>query len=204
MALCDNVCAKLVDDMTTNCNNKSTGGIFQTIKLVNLCYIYDNLADFTVENINTTTVPRHSITAFSGTPSDLNAVTATALPNKQLMNAGFSSSDTDFGTYFTHTIQLFSQGMNEASICNIKALGNGAELVAFVHQKNMGVENKEAYWVYGWNNGLKLGDITFSTSENSGNILIPLTSKEPDLEPQPPLRLLLTDFETTKTFFDSL
>lgn len=203
MGLCGNVCAKVVTDIITNCNNKSVGGIFQTIKLVNLCDIYDNLADFTV-NSNSSPTCSHTITAFAGTASDLNAITATALPNKQLMNAGFSASDTDFGIYFTHNIQLFSQGMTEASICNIKALGNGAEVVAFVHQKNMGTDNKEAYWVYGWTNGLKLGEVTFNTSENSGNILIPLTSKEPDLEPQPPLRLLLGDFETTKTFFDSL
>ena len=203
MAGCASVCAKLVADMTYDCNNKSTGGIYQTIKLVNICDIVDNLADFTVSSTNGTTCS-HSITAFAGDPAALNAVTATALPNKQLMNAGFSSSDTDYGTYFTHNIQLFSQGMTEASICNIKALGNGAEVVAFVHQKNMGTDNKEAFWVYGFNNGLKLGEVTFSTSENSGNILIPLTSKEPDLETQPPLRLLLTDYATTKTFFDSL
>jgi len=203
MAGCASVCAKLVADMTYDCNNKSTGGIYQTIKLVNICDIVDNLANFTVSSTNGATCS-HSITDFTGDPADLNAVTATALPNKQLMKAGFTSSDTDYGMYFTHNIQLYSQGMTEASICNIKALGNGAEVVAFVHQKNMGTDNKEAFWVYGFNNGLKLGEVTFSTSENSGNILIPLTSKEPDLETQPPLRLLLTDYATTKTFFDSL
>ena len=200
---CVNVCAKLVSDMTYDCNNKSTGGIYQTIKLVNICDIVANLADFTVESSNGADC-KHSITAFAGDPADLNAVTADALPNKQLMNAGFTSNDTDYGTYFTHTIQLFSQGMTEKAVCNIKALGNGAEVVAFVHQKNMGENNEEAFWVYGFRNGLKLGEIAFSTSENSGNILIPLTSKEPDLETQPPLRLLLTDYATTKTFFDAL
>jgi hypothetical protein len=203
MALCDNVCAKLVSNMLTDCNNKSVGGIFQTIKLVNLCDIQDNLADFTVSADSSPTCS-HSITSFTGDVADLNAITATALPNKQLMNAGFTSNNTDYGTYFTHNIQLFSQGMSEASVCNIKALGNGAEVVAFVHQKNTGVDNLEAFWVYGWKNGLKLGEITFSTSENNGNILIPLTSVEPDLEPQPPLRLLFNDYATTKTFFESL
>jgi hypothetical protein len=204
MAACDNVCAKLVSDMTYDCNNKSTGGIYQTIKLVNMCDILDNLADFTVNTATSGSTCAHSITAYTGTASELNAVTANALPNKQLMTAGFSSSNTDYGTYFTHSIQLFSQGMTEKSVCNIKALGNGAEVVAFVHQKNMGVDNKEAYWVYGFKNGLKLGEVTFSTAENNGNILIPLTSTEPDLETQPPLRLLLTDYATTKVFFDSL
>jgi hypothetical protein len=203
MAGCTDVCAKLVADMAYDCNNKSTGGIYQTIKLVNICDIVDNLADFTV-NSTTGATCSHTITAFAGDPADLNAVTANALPNKQLMFAGFSSSDTDYGTYFTHNIQLFSQGMTEASICNIKALGNGAEVVAFVHQKNMGADNEEAFWVYGFNNGLKLGEVTFSTSENSGNILIPLTSKEPDLETQPPLRVLFSDYATTKAFFDAL
>jgi hypothetical protein len=200
---CVNVCAKLVSNMTYDCNNKSTGGIYQTIKLVNICDIIANLGFFTVESSNGADC-KHSITAFSGDPADLNAITADALPNKQLMNAGFTSNDTDYGTYFTHTIQLFSQGMTEKAVCNIKALGNGAEVVAFVHQKNMGENNEEAFWVYGFRNGLKLGEIAFSTSENSGNILIPLTSKEPDLETQPPLRLLLTDYATTKTFFDAL
>ena len=37
MAGCTDVCAKLVADMTYDCNNKSTGGIYQTIKLVNIC-----------------------------------------------------------------------------------------------------------------------------------------------------------------------
>jgi hypothetical protein len=200
---CVNVCAKLVTDMAYDCNNKSTGGIYQSIKLVNLCDIAQNLADFTVNDTSGVTC-NHTITAFGGDPADLNAVTANALPNKQLMNAGFASSDTDYGTYFTHSIQLFSQGMTEASVCNIKALGNGAEVVAFVQQKNGGTDNEESFWVYGFKNGLKLGDVTFSTSENSGNILIPLTSKEPDLETQPPLRVLFTDYATTKAFFDAL
>ncbi len=203
MALCDDVCAKLVSDLAYDCNNKSTGGLYQTIKLVNMCDILESLDLFQVMD-DSGVGCTHSITGFFGTAADLNAVTASAIPNKQLMTAGFASSDTDYGTYYTHTIQLFSQGMNEKAVCNIKALGNGAEVVAFVHQKNMGVNNEEAFWVYGFKNGLKLGDVTFSTSENSGNILIPLTSKEPDLETQPPLRLLLTDYATTKAFFDSL
>lgn len=193
-------CGTIIDNLVYNCADKSTGGLQQEIKLVNLSTIKDNLTAFTVSDSTT----QHTITAFTGTAGDLNATIVEGIPNKQLLKAGFATSDTDFGTFVTHTVDLWSQAVTEKSMLFLKSLVNGAEVVAFIRQKSGGPTGEETYWVYGFSQGLKIGDTTFNSAENSGSFIIPMTSKEPDLEPTLPYRLLLTDVATTKTFFDAL
>lgn len=198
---CTDVCATVVNDLLYDCNNKSVGGLVQTVKLINRCDI--DVSEWTL----TDGVPpacAHTI-EFTGTdPATLNAVTVQGIPGKRLLNATFASSNTDFGTYFTHTLSLFAQGLTQQALCNIKALGNGAELIAIVEQNFKGVDNLDAFMVYGWDTGLKLADMTHDFNENNGNSVIPLSSLDPDLEPNPPRTLLMTDYATTKAFFDSL
>ena len=193
-------CGTIIDNLVYNCADKSTGGLQQELKLVNLSTLKDNLADFTVNDTTT----QHTISAFAGTPADLDGVIVEGIPNKQLLKAGFATTETDFGTFVTHTVDLWSQAVTEKSMLFLKSLVNGAEVVAFIKQKSGGVAGAETYWVYGFNNGLKIGDAAFNSAENSGSFIIPLTSKEPDLEPTLPYRLLLTDAATTKVFFDAL
>jgi hypothetical protein len=193
-------CGTIIDNLVYNCTDKSTGGLQQEIKLVNLSTIKDNLADFTVSDSST----QHTITAFAGTAANLNAVAIEGIPNKQLLKAGFATTETDFGTFVTHNVDLWSQAVTEKSMLFLKSLVNGAEVVAFIRQKSGGPTGEETYWVYGFSNGLKLGDAAFNSAENSGSFIIPIISKEPDLEPTLPYRLLLTDVATTKTFFDAL
>ena len=198
---CDNVCAIVTNDLLYDCSNKAVGGVVQTIKLINKCDI--DISEWTVNN-GTVEACAHTI-AYDGTdPSELEAVTVQGIPGKRLLNATFTSSDTYFGTYFTHTVDLFGQGLTEQALCNIKAFANGAEVVAIIEQNFKGEDGESAFLVYGWDTGLKLGDMTHDFNENNGNAVIPLTSRDPDLEPQPPYVLLMTDYETTKAFFDSL
>lgn len=196
-------CAKIINDSLNSCENKSVGGLEQTVKLINRDDILANLADFTVQRTLGPTC-QHTISAYAGDPADLNAVTFEGIPSKQLLSASFALSITDYADMFTHTVNLFSSGMSSATVCNIKALAVGAEVVAIVQNKDKGANNQDAFWVYGWDNGLKIGEFTWSSNENNGNSIIPLASREPNLEKDPPLRLLLTDYATTKAFFDSL
>lgn len=193
-----NPCGQLIDDLVYDCTQKGTGGLEQEIKLVNLCKIKDFLASFTI--LDSTT--KHQISAFTGAGADLEAVKITGIPNKQLFKAGFSSSDNDYGTFVTHTIDVWTSALTEKSALFLKSLVNGAEVVAFVKKKTSNLA--ETYWVYGFNNGLKLGDVTFNTAENSGTIIIPLTSKDPDLEPTLPYKIDLGTPALNKAFFDSL
>lgn len=198
---CTNQCAVVLNNLLYDCENKSVGGINQKVKLINRCDI--NAADWTLNrSLNPTCA--HNI-AFSGTdPVTLNAVEVQGIPGKRLLNAGFSSSNTEYGWYYTHTVNLFNQGLTQASLCNVKAFGEGADVIAIVEQNFKGENNQDAFLVYGWDTGLKLGDMTYDSNENNGNSIIPLTSLDPDLEPFPPMVLLMTDYATTKAFFDSL
>lgn len=200
---CDNICAAVLNDLVYSCENKSVGGLVQTIKLVNKCDI--DASEWTIDRTMSATACSHLVTAFTGTdPAALNAVTVQGIPGKRLLSTSFSSSNTDYGWYYTHLVNLFSQGLTRETICNIKALGEGAQLVAFVEQNFKGVDNQDAFLVYGWDAGLKLGDITINSNENNGNSIIPITSLEPDLEPYPPMIVDFGSYTLTKTFFESL
>lgn len=198
---CIDQCAVVLNDLLYDCENKSVGGILQTVKLINRCDI--NVADWTINNGLTPTCT-HNIAYSAIDPVALNAVTVQGIPGKRLLNAGYSSVSQDFGWYFTHFVNLFNQGLTEASLCNVKAFGEGADVIAIVEQNAKGTNNLDAFVVYGWDTGLKLGDMTYDSNENNGNSIIPLTSLDPDLERFPPMILRMTDYATTKTFFDGL
>lgn len=199
---CDNVCAVVLNDLLYDCENKAVGGIVQTIKLINRCDI--DLSDWTLERSMSPDDCEHSVEYTGEDPSELNARTVQGIPGKRLLNAGFNSSSTDYGWYYTHFVNLFNQGLTAQGLCNIKAFGEGADVIAIVEQNFKGTDNQDAFLVYGFDTGLKLGDVAYDSNENNGNTIIPLTSLDPDLEPFPPMRLLMTDYETTKAFFDSL
>lgn len=198
---CDNICSVVLNNLLYDCDNKAVGGIVQTVKLINRCDI--NLDDWDIDR-GTAEACAHQIEFTGADPSDLNAITVQGIPGKRLLNTSFSSTNTEFGWYFTHILNLFNQGLTQQALCNIKAFGNGAEVVAIVEQNFKGNDGVDAFQVYGFDAGLKLVDMTYDSNENNGNTIIPLSSLDPDLEPYPPLTLLMTDYETTKTFFDSL
>lgn len=201
---CTGICSTLKNDMIYNCDTKAVGGIVQTVKLINRCDL--DPTDWDVKRSPTppATGCENSIMYAGEDPGTVGAITVQGIPGKRLLNFGFNSSNTDFGWYYTHFINLFAQGLSKQTLCNIKDLGNGAEVVAIVEQNFKGVTEADAFVVLGWDAGLKLGDMTFDSNENNGNSIIPLTSLDPDLEPQPPLTLFMTSYAQTKAFFDSL
>lgn len=201
---CENVCAKVINDSLYSCDLKPISGVEQRIKLINRCDITP--ADWTLTRTLTPLACSHSIayTAEEGDPADLNAVTIEGIPGKRLLNAAFPWSNGDYGIYYTHTVNLFTGALTQGALCNLKALSEGAEVIAIVEQKFKGTDGDDAFLVYGWDQGLKLADGTFDHNENNGGLIIPLSSLDPDLEPYPPMVLLMTDYATTKAFFDSL
>lgn len=200
---CDNVCAKVINSSLYNCDQRGISGIEQRVKLINRCDI--TLSQWTISRSLTPTTCSHMITAYTGTdPAALNAVTIEGIPGKRLLNASFPWTNGDYGINYTHTVNLFAGALTQLALCNLKALGRGAEVIAIVEQRFKGADGDDAFLVYGWDQGLKLADGTFDHNENNGNLIIPLSSMDPDLEPDPPMILLMTDYDTTKVFFDSL
>lgn len=198
---CTGICSVVKGDIIYNCEDKAVGGIVQTLKLINRCDI--DLSEWTVTRGGTTNCA-NLITSTATDPATMASITVQGIPGKRLLNAGFSSSNTDYGWYYTHFVNLFAQGLTQEVLCKIDAFGNGAEVIAIVEQNFKGATDKDAFMIYGWDAGLKLGDMTFDTNENNGNTIIPLTSLDPDLEPHVPLTFLITDYATTKAFFDTL
>ena len=203
---CTNICAKVINDIAFDCSVATVGGLEQKIKLINKCDI--NLTDWTVTRTLSSSACSHVISDYDTgeetDPKDLNAITVTGVPGKRLLNATFSATNTDNGVRFVHTVQLYTQSLSPNTLCTIKALGRGAEVVAIVEQKTKGATGDSAFLVYGWDAGLKLADFTYDPNENNGGAIIQLSSIDPDTEPDPPLRLFMTNYNTTKVFFESL
>src|SRR5690625_455224 len=198
---CANVCAVIAGNLVYDCDNKSVGGVEQTVKLINLCD--KNISDWTVTR-NGVGECANTI-AFTGEdPEDLNASTITAIPGKSLLTARFSLEQGDFQDMFVHEVDIFGQNLSEDVLCKINAFGNGAAVIAIVEDKSKGTDGEDAFKVYGFDSGLMIGDFSHDFNENNGSAIITLSSRDPNFEPYAPLILRMTDYEPTKAFFDSL
>lgn len=76
--------------------------------------------------------------------------------------------------------------------------------VIVVETKYKGASSAEAFKVLGWENGLKLSEMTWNTLENSGAIPYTAATEEGDTESYPYNVFLETDYATSKATFDAL
>jgi hypothetical protein len=67
-----------------------------------------------------------------------------------------------------------------------------------------GAANVEAFKVFGWENGLKLSEMTYDTLANSGSLLYTVASEEGSTETYPFNVFLEADYATSKATFDTL
>lgn len=191
------VCGKLTTDFLFDCENRSTGGVGQVVKLYNRSDINYATSVLTIDETN------HKITSIA-VKNAAPVIEIQSLPGKRLISATFTPSDTDYGTFWNHQLRFPVLGVSEDALISLRALGNGAELVAIVEDNYKGANGLDTFKVYGWTNGLKMIEGPYDSNANNGNIPIVLGSKEPDLEPNPPLIWLTTDAATTKAAFDAL
>ena len=89
---------------------------------------------------------------------------------------------------------------NKLQVANLML---GSKYVVVVEQLWKGENNAEAFEVLGYAVGLKLTEMTNSSSENDNTIVLVLASEENFEEPILPYTLLETDYATTKTAFDN-
>ncbi|WP_339875221.1 hypothetical protein [Olleya marilimosa] len=82
-------------------------------------------------------------------------------------------------------------------------LKNG-RFIVIVETEYKGVDNADAFKVYGWDSGLELSEMTQGSNENSGSMLFTLATREGTVERYPFNTFLETDYATSKATFDAL
>jgi len=195
------VCGKIFSDFLAQCEI-GTGGIEQTILIGNRDDIDLNATtrDVTMTGIACT----HKITALvmkTGTQM----YKLEGLTGKRMINAGFTFNDggSDAVNTFTHNIFGRAFNLDEATLCYVKGLGKGADLFAIIRDNNKGLLNVDEFKILGLDRGLKLSELAHNYNENNGTLPFTLSSKEPDLEPNPPYIWLETDNATTLAKWDA-
>ena len=86
---------------------------------------------------------------------------------------------------------------------NLQAFAEGARVVVVIETKFKGVQQKEAFHVLGYDQGLEISTGNWSTAENDGAWTFELRSTDGYEEPKVPMTLLETDYNTTKVAFDN-
>lgn len=118
-------------------------------------------------------------------------------------NSAFAPSTEDVDG-FTHNFLSRLANSSAKSADRANEL-KGGRFVMVYETKYKGVDNKDALKVAGWENGLKLSEMTNNTLENSGATLFTLATEEGDFE-QYPYQVFLEgdDYETSKATYDAL
>ncbi|WP_048331000.1 hypothetical protein [Bizionia psychrotolerans] len=80
----------------------------------------------------------------------------------------------------------------------------GGLFIVVVETKYKGIDYDDAFKVYGWQNGLRLSELTQSSNENSGSMLFTLATAEGTVEQYPYHIFLEMDYGASKATFDTL
>jgi hypothetical protein len=104
---------------------------------------------------------------------------------------------------FQHSFACRIFGSEASDAERMKELSSG-EFIVVVETKYKGTDNKSAYKVYGWDNGLRISESNYSSLENDGSMLFALSSVKNFEESYPYNIYLETDYSTTKAKVDGL
>ncbi len=194
------VCGKLNTGALWDCANKDTGGIEQNeIILINRQDI--DYANTVVERDNDKKIHRISYLALV---SGAKGYSFNGIPSKRVLSASYQMQTSDFIDTVSHTVNIAIYNQCEKSLVTLNQFVDGAEVVAIVENKSKGADNSCSFQIYGFDRGLKAGELNYNSNENNGIVLLPLSSREPDFEPYVPYNYLETDYATTKTKIESL
>lgn len=117
-------------------------------------------------------------------------------------NSSFVPSTENFDGF----IHNFLTRLSNSSAANAERANElkGGRFVMVYQTKYKGVANAEAFKVAGWDNGLKLSEMTTNTLENSGASLFTLSTEEGDVEQYPYNVFFETSFAVSLATFETL
>lgn len=194
------VCGKINAGALWDCSQKDTGGIEQgEILLINRGDI--DLSATVVTRDATNKI--HKISKLQ-LVTGAKAYSFQGINSKRILSASYAKQDGDFLDTVSHTVNIAIYNQCEESLVTLNQFIDGAEVVAVIENKSKGTNNECAFQIYGFDRGLKAGEISYNSNENNGIVLLPLTSREPDFEPYVPYNYLETNYATTKTKVESL
>lgn len=194
------VCGKINAGALWDCSQKDTGGIEQVeILLINRGDI--DLSKTVVQRDMTNNI--HKISKLQ-LVTGAKAYSFQGISSKRVLSASYSKQDGDFLDTVSHTVNIAIYNQCEESLVTLNQFVDGAEVVAIIENKSKGNNNTCAFQIYGFDRGLKAGEMNYNSNENNGIVLLPLMSREPDFEPYVPYNYLETDYATTKTKIETL
>ena len=189
--ICNN---DITNDMLLDCDNTAVAGIEVNVLLVNS------------KDINRTTTAFDATNKLLCTNFDLNAGKKGFLIQgvKQIFSASAELVKKEMGfDKWKHTFTGVILNMSADNLLQLQQMSEGANLVAVIETKFKGEDNKDAFHILGYKQGLELATATWSSNENEGTVQIELSSVDGYEEPNYVATLLETDYDTTKTAFDN-
>ena len=182
---------KLTADMIFDCADKSKKGLDSGRAVV----------------INWDDIDRAGSTVAGATISDLVTLSGTSgfaaewFKDLASANSAFSPSTEDVDG-FLHNFLCRIQNASANNAERAAELAQG-RFVVVVETRYKGAANAEAFKVFGWENGVKLSEMTYNTLENSGAIPYTVATEEGDFETYPYHVFLETDYATSKATFNA-
>ncbi|OAB78776.1 hypothetical protein [Cochleicola gelatinilyticus] len=185
------------------CNNKLTSDILQSCDdlpkkgLANNKAVIVNVSDVDWSSTTSSGATVTSLTLKSGNTGykledfkDLASTNSSFAPNAEDVDG------------FTHSwlSRILTTKAEDAESAN--QLKNGRFIM--VVETNYGRGTTNSYKVYGFENGLKLAEMTNGSKDNSGAILYTLTSEEGTVEQYPFMILNEGDYATTTASYEAL
>lgn len=118
------------------------------------------------------------------------------------VNSAFAPNTEDIDGFLHNFLCRISSSSAENAE-RARELSQG-RFVVVVETRYKGTANAEAFKVMGWENGVKLSELTWNTIENSGSVPYIVATEEGDVESYPYNVFLETDYATSKATFDAL
>ena len=183
----------LTTDILTDCDNAPKGGLELNVLLFNREQI--DISAVTLDPANKLLMTNFQL---------LSGNTGILLTDvKQVQGLANELVKKDTVDAYKH---VFSGRVLNPTVANrlqMQNLTEGASIVVVVEQKWKGAGNAEAFLVGGYDAGLELNVLTWSTLEADGTISFELSSVDTLEEPKQVMTLLETDYATTKAAFDA-
>lgn len=117
------------------------------------------------------------------------------------VNSAFAPNTEDIDG-FTHSFLCRLPNSSAENAERAAEISQG-RFIAVVETRFKGTDNADAFKVYGWEDGLKLSEMTNASNENSGSTPYTIATEEGDSEEYPYQIFLETDYATSKATFDT-
>ena len=186
------ICGLLDADFILNCDDKAQGGLENDVLLINRDDV--DYAAITYDGTNKNIVTNFQLKS-GKTGYLLQGVKQVNTTAFELVKQEFS-----FDT-FKHTFNGVILTPSSANKDQADKLAGGGKYVVVVNRKYKGVDNEDAFEIFGIDSGLELETMTYGSAENKGVISFALSSTEQEDENGTPKTLLETDYATTLIAF---